>query len=89
MFNWLIEEGRVASNPAARVQSEHPERSRDRVLTDNELAAVWHACADLGEPFGPFIRTLVLTAQRRNEVATMRLRDVDDGPGIWELPREA
>ena len=52
MFNWLIEEGRVASNPAARVQSEHPERSRDRVLTDNELAAVWHACADLGEPFG-------------------------------------
>jgi integrase len=89
MFNWLIEEGRVASNPAARVQSEHPERSRDRVLTDAELAAVWHACADLGKPFGPFIRTLILTAQRRNEVATMRVRDVDDGAGIWELPREA
>ena len=84
LLNWLIAEGRLDNNPAARLQSDRPERSRDRVLTDAELAAVWHATGPLGDPFGPFVRMVILTAQRRHEVATMRTCDID-ADGIWNL----
>jgi integrase len=53
-------------------------KPRDRVLSDAELRLVWEACADFGM-FGRFIKLLVLSAQRRDKVATMRWDDITDG----------
>lgn len=89
LFTWLLEADRVPANPASRIRSETNESSRDRVLTDGELVAVWRGCDRLSPIHAGFVRLLILTAQRRREVASMRWRDVDLGTGLWTLPREA
>jgi integrase len=57
--------------------------SRERVLSDDELRAVWHACEGT---FGDIVKMLLLTAQRVGKVGTMQGDDVKDG--VWTLPRE-
>ncbi len=51
-----------------------------------ELVRVWNGAALSGYPFGQFVRMLILTAQRRTEVATMRWADLDLKAGNWTLP---
>jgi len=60
-------------------------KPRDRVLSDAELRLVWEACADFAM-FGRFIKLLVLSAQRRDKVATMRWDDITDG--VWTIRSE-
>ena len=57
--------------------------SRERVLRDQELAAVWLACEHMGFPFGPFVQLLILTGQRRTEVASLRRDDLDLERETW------
>jgi integrase len=62
------------------------ERARARTLSDDELRAVWKAAESDG-PFGAFVRLLLLTAQRRDKVASMRWRDISPD-GTWTIPAE-
>jgi integrase len=62
-----------------------PERSRTRILTDDEIRAVWSACADLGV-FGALVRLLLLTGQRLRKVAHMRWEHIEDGR--WTIDTE-
>ena len=64
------------------------EQPRDRVLTDDELRWLWRACEAVGWPFGPLVKLLLLTAQRRDEVAGMERPEIDLEKGIWTMPRE-
>ncbi len=85
LFGWAVARGLLEANPAAGVLAPGKETARDRVLTDTELKAVWEACEGLGYPFGPLFRLLVLTGQRRDEVARMAWPSIEDG--AWTLPR--
>jgi integrase len=90
LFAWAVERDVIDASPAANVKPVGKEVSRDRVLTDNELVAFWTATEGEDYPWPPFLRTLLLTAQRRSEVATMRWQDLDldgDKP-TWTIPRE-
>ena len=87
-LGWCLERGLIEVSPAAAIRAPAEMRSRDRVLTEVELAAVWTACDTLGWPFGPLVRLLILTGQRRNEVAGMRWCDIDLQQRVWTLPRE-
>jgi integrase len=60
-------------------------RARSRVLDDAELCAVWRAAEEAGT-FGAFIRLLLLTAQRREKVVTMKWSDLDGD--VWTIPTE-
>ncbi len=60
------------------------ENQRDRVLTDLELAAFWKATAAAGQPFGPMLRIVLLTGQRRSEVGEMR--DGEIFGDVWKIP---
>ncbi|OPH82376.1 hypothetical protein B2M20_12365 [Nitrobacter vulgaris] len=62
------------------------ERARDRILNDDEIRAVFKACNELGV-FGSLTKMLLLTAQRRAKVATMKWSDVSDD-GIWTIATE-
>lgn len=64
------------------------ETARERVLSDTELARVWDAAETVGGIAGGFFKLLILTGQRRDEVATMRWADLDLPAGVWTLPRE-
>lgn len=62
-------------------------RKRNRTLSDDELRAVWRA-ADGAGAFGALVKLLLLTAQRREKVLTMKWSDVDLKTGVWTIPRE-
>ncbi|MDA2928726.1 tyrosine-type recombinase/integrase [Acidobacteria bacterium AH-259-O06] len=88
LFNWCLERGLIEISPVAPVKAPNKERSRDRVLTDAELADIWTATEGLGYPMGPFYRFLILTAQRRGEVAEPEWQDVNLERALWTLPPE-
>ena len=72
LFSWAVDRGVVEANPAAGIKPPHKERPRDRTLTEDELRRVWGAFDPMGYPFGDLGKLLVMTAQRRGEVAGMR-----------------
>src|SRR4051812_46403713 len=73
LFAWARDRGYVDHHPIDRLKPPGKEIARDRILTDGELAALWKIAAGLEYPFGPAIQLLILTAQRRGEVATIGL----------------
>lgn len=81
LFNWAVDRGLLAASPVAGMR--RPELGytpRERVLSMDELRDVWAAADEMGYPFGPMVRLLILTAQRRAEVANL-----DRG---WLLPEQ-
>ena len=75
--------------PTERIRSLHPEVKRDRVLTEQELHYLLQALNAEQSIFGPLIRVLLLTGQRRGEVAGMlwcELRDLSTENAVWEIP---
>lgn len=57
---------------------------RDRVLSDDEIRLIW-PLAVAGGSFGALVRLGLLTAQRREVLASMRWQDVDND-GVWHIP---
>lgn len=86
-FNWMLARGVVETSPVAGVKAPTPERSRDRVLSDLEVRLLWEACDRNGHPWGAFARLLLLTAQRREEVAAMTWTELDLDAGLWRMER--
>lgn len=63
--------------------------TRDRVLSDQEIIHFWRACDEVvGWPFGPLFQLLLLTAQRRGEVAGLRRSEINLETASWTLPAE-
>jgi integrase len=67
-------------------RSNTKERARTRILTDDEIRAVWKH-AEANGTFGAMVRLLLLTAQRREKVAAMRWQDIAID-GTWTIPAE-
>ena len=62
------------------------ERARTRVLSDDELRVLWPLLSKAGT-FGALLKTLLLTAQRRDEVANMAWAEIG-ADGIWTIPAD-
>ena len=60
------------------------ETSRDRLLSDDEIRAVWKAFETEGYPYGPLFKLMLVTAQRRGEVAGIRRCEIEGD--AWRLP---
>ncbi len=89
-FNWCAQHDIIETPPTLRLSAPVKSRSRDRVLISEELAIIWQAFEVEGGLFGPLFKLLLLTGQRRQEVAGMRwdeLRDLESAVAIWQLPR--
>ncbi len=72
----------------AGVRTPHDEKSRDRVLTDEELRAVWNA-ADTAGVFGSILNLLILTGQRRSEVTEMEWAELNFDIGFVDAATRA
>ena len=88
LCGWAVERDLITVNPCAGVRPPTPETARDRILSDDELKAVWQASGELGQPYAEFIRLLILTGARRNEIAEMTWKEIDLEARIWSLPKE-
>ena len=86
MCGWAVERGIINTSPCERIKAPAPTQSRDRVLSDSEVRQVWTAAGEMGWPFGPLIRLLLLTGQRRDEVGALRWSEVDLKAKVWVLP---
>jgi integrase len=86
MFRWAVNRGDLDVSPLRDMDPPAAPLSRDRVLTDQELALVWRASMELGYPFGPLVRLLILTGQRREEVAGVDWSELDREKALWTLP---
>jgi integrase len=81
--NFGVEEEVLDFNPAARLKKlKTKEKSRDRVLSADEIRAVWKAFDE------PALKLLLLLGQRLNEVAGMVWTEVDLDAGVWTIPAE-
>jgi integrase len=76
--------GTVRSNPFAELPLPTTITKRDRVLSDEEAAAVWRAAGE--DPFGAMVRLLMLTGQRREEVAGMTWAELSEDLATWTIP---
>ncbi len=88
LFGWCVERDLIAASPCEGLTAPPRPQARDRVLADEELKAIWCACDELGAPFGPLIQLLMLTGQRRAEVAGMRRSELDLAAATWRIPAD-
>jgi integrase len=86
LFTWAIGEGLVDVNPVTGTNRPGEEVSRDRVLSDAELRAIW---LNVGEGhYGAIVKLLMLTGQRRDEIGAMRWSELDLDKALWTIPKE-
>ena len=89
MFAWAVERDILSASPCAGVKLPLLEKSRDRVLTDAELRQVWQAAEEVGGQFGALVQLLILTGQRREEVAGMLWSELGDlDARLWTIGKE-
>lgn len=84
-FGWCMRRGVIDSNPCALVEKPAAQKSRDRVLSDSELALLWRAASE-DRVFGPLYQLLALTGQRRDEARGATWDEFDLDQGVWSLP---
>ncbi len=89
LFGWYEARDEDYRSPIVRgMRRDRPsERKRKRILSDDEIRTLWAASEKAHVFFGPFVRLLLLTAQRRDKVASMRWDEIDDN-GAWSIPSE-
>jgi integrase len=92
-FNWCIEEEIIDASPMARMPKPADQSDRTRVLSDDEIRHVWLAADKIGFPYGTVIKGLILTGQRKTEVADLPRKEIimktaDLNEPHWLLPSE-
>jgi|WetSurMetagenome_2_1015567.scaffolds.fasta_scaffold38774_1 integrase len=89
LFNWAVLRGMVDASPIVKGMAREGEQTRSRFLSFEEIRVVWLASQRIGQPFGPFVRFLLATGQRRGETAGGRWAAMDRANGnLWTLEPE-
>ena len=91
LYNWAIgtHEFGVASSPVERLKPKAligQREARDRILTDEELRAVWNVAGEMAYPYGPVFRLLIQTGQRELEIAHASWPEVDFDKRLLTIP---
>ena len=85
-FRWCVGRAVIDFSPAEGISSNYREVRRDRVLTDNELAAIILAARQTPSPYGGIVEFLALTGQRREKVAQLKWDELDEKTRSWSIP---
>jgi integrase len=93
LFNWAIgtHEFGIRTSPVEQLKPKDligKREARERTLSEEELRAVWAAAGEMGYPYGPLFRLLILNGQREREVADMQGPEIDFGRQLWTIPAE-
>jgi integrase len=93
LYSWLQGEHRVAANPCGGLRRPKPPASRDRTLncdpntrSADEIRWFWHGCREIGQPWEPLLKCLLLTGCRRDELGQARWRELNDDRTVLHLP---
>jgi integrase len=80
-FGWAMREGIAEQNPVIGT-NKFEEVTRERVLADDELCAIWRALED--DHYGSIVKLLMLTGQRADEIANLAWSEI--GADVITLP---
>jgi integrase len=83
-FSWCIAEGLIELNPVTGTLTADEGASRERVLSTEELRALWRGLGT--EPFDEAVRLLALLGQRRDEIGALQWSEVDLARKLIILP---
>ncbi|MFN3658192.1 MAG: tyrosine-type recombinase/integrase [Pseudolabrys sp.] len=88
-FNWCQRRRYITDNPVTGL-SPHRTVSRARVLEDTELKLIYRASdsVELPAPFRSIVKLLILTGQRRGEIAALRGGYISSTECTITLPSE-
>ena len=86
-LRWCVGRAILDQSPAEGVPAPAKEISRDRVLSDDEVAKVILAAREVDDPYCGIVELLVLTGQRREEVARLAWDELDLTQRIWTIPK--
>jgi integrase len=101
LFSFAVERDWIEANPALRIAKPGDEKSRDRVLSRDELRELWTVLHEteakdadgrslprLSQALNDAFIVMLLTAQRCGEVCRMQWREVDLATGWWTIPAD-
>ena len=87
-FNWYSTRDDTFVPPIVRgmARTSIGERARERVLSDDELRAVWRAADDLGTAYARMLQFILLTATRLREASNMNRSEINGDGSEWTIP---
>lgn len=86
LFSWAERRDDIDKSPMSKMDAPPTVKARKRILSPDELVAAWRASYKLEAPRGALVRLLMITLQRRSEVAGLPWTELDKDQAIWKLP---
>lgn len=93
-FRWAVAQPEygLSVSPCANLRATdvlgEMKRSKARILSDDELFALWRSAKRIPYPVGPVYRMLCLTALRLNEAVDASWKEFDQREKLWVIPAE-
>jgi integrase len=88
VFRWALNAGEIEAHPITGLEPLVAEKGRGTVLSLDQLAEIWRAADRINRMSTPIVKMLILTAQRREEVARMSWEEVEVHAALWTIPAE-
>ncbi len=85
LFNWADKRDDIPSSPMAKMDAPKGVQRRKRILSPDEIVAVWRASFKLDDPRGHFVRLLIATLQRRGEGAELPWAELAQDKATWQM----
>jgi len=86
-YTWAMPRlDRLDVNPCRDAGKPDVPKPRERVLSNDEIKALWTVLEGEGLPWGPSVKLLILTGQRRDEVFSADRAEFDLEGGLWTIP---
>jgi integrase len=88
MFRFGVGQAIITASPCDNVETPSAENRRERVLGDDEISVLWNALDDAPMELNVrrILRMMLITGQRKSEVAGLHRDEIDFDKGIWTLP---
>lgn len=89
VYSWAVEQDLLTNSPFYRIAKPSVEEESERVLTADEIRAVWLALGDINGPYADAVKLLFLTGVRRDMVLGMKRSEFEGlgGPDVrWIIP---
>jgi integrase len=87
VFTWAMRRGHADANPVIGTENPDPHTQGERVLSGDELRALWNAC-DGRNDYDHIVRILILTGCRKSEVGGMRWSEFSNDRTVWAIPAD-
>ncbi len=88
LFAFAVERQLIPVSPFAGLKAPAAPRARDRILSDEEVSIFWNATEDIGWPYAPAYKFLLITGQRREEVSGLAWIEINIDKAEWVIPAE-